>query len=71
MRAGVTRRPPPRIQNSHTHEELFVTQAKLYEYHFNIYSTNVLTQNIAIFYNAFEHHFMYLLTLFLKNFVGG
>jgi len=51
--------------------ELFVTQAKLYEYRFNIYSTNILTQNIAVFYNAFEHHFMYLLTLFLKNFFGG
>jgi transcriptional regulator with XRE-family HTH domain len=46
---------------------LLVTQAKLYEYLFNIYSTNILTQSIGVFYNTFEHYFVYLLTQVLNK----
>jgi tetratricopeptide (TPR) repeat protein len=46
---------------------LLVTQAKLYEYLFNLYSTNVLTQSIGVFYNTFDHYFVYLLTQILNK----
>src|SRR5579883_2253604 len=49
---------------------LLVTQAKLYEYLFNTYCTKILTPNIGLFYNTFDHYFVYLLT-HIRNIIAS